>query len=147
MIFYLDTSFLIKLYIFEGDSQDAVAILQTGRYELVISWLSEVEMASALHAKPELHLSADDAAKAYTVFRRDADQGLYKISPVDRDVFDLARSLGEKHGRGLRVRALDVLHVAAADGPLTVRRSANVRERRYAGDSSTGLLIAERVRG
>ena len=57
-------------------------------------------------------LPTDTAAAAYREFRRNAN--LYKSAPIDGAVFDLARSLAEKHGQTLRVRALDVLHIAAA---------------------------------
>ena len=51
MISYLDTSFLLKLYIFEAGSDRADDLVLSQEQQPIISWLSEVEMASSLHAK------------------------------------------------------------------------------------------------
>jgi predicted nucleic acid-binding protein len=74
-------------------------------------------MAAALQAR--LLRSGHGPTKAqldmaYALFLRERSMGIYSVSPIDRAVFDAARSLGERFGRELGVRALDVLHVAAA---------------------------------
>ena len=112
MISYLDTSFLMKFYVLEADSQRAIDIATRNRIDPVISSLSEVEMASGLRSKALSTLAPDAAVAAYREFRRNA--GRYRFAEIDGQVFGLARSLAEKYGATLHVRALDVLHVAAA---------------------------------
>jgi predicted nucleic acid-binding protein len=113
----LDTSFLFKLYVLESESDHADDLLQPRDQQPMISWLSEVEMMSALAAR-----SADAAGElerqifqtAHLQFRLDSQNGLYRIVAMDQAVFDRAKSLGLHYGPKYRVRALDILHVAAA---------------------------------
>jgi predicted nucleic acid-binding protein len=114
VISYLDTSLLMKLYVFEAESARAASLAQDTRYGPAISRLSEVEMAAGLHAKSAESLPEGIVDKAYEDFRKHVSAGVYTIVPIDSDIFDLAQRLGEKHGRQLRVRTLDILHVAAA---------------------------------
>lgn len=117
MIAYLDTSFLIKLYVFEDESHLAAALLRRHGYRPMIGWLSEVEMASALHARStttQSLLPGVAAESAYGEFRLDRTRKVYDVVAMDEEVFEQARLLGERYGRKHLVRALDVLHVAAA---------------------------------
>ena len=117
MLCYLDTSLLVKLYIKEAESPVALRLLRSNPLEPMISWLSEVEMAAALEARPLRSGSRISDAQlriAYDKFRSEKTSGIYRLVPLDSVTFDLARSLAERYGRQLGVRALDVLHVAAA---------------------------------
>jgi predicted nucleic acid-binding protein len=117
VISYLDTSLLVKLYIKEADSSAALRLLVRDDVEPVISWLSEVEMAAALEARSiRTGMGSNDPQLriAYDKFRLERMSGIYRLVPLDSATFDLARSLAERYGRKLGVRALDVLHVAAA---------------------------------
>jgi predicted nucleic acid-binding protein len=117
VISYLDTSFLFKLYIFESESDRADDLLQPRDQRPMISWLSEVEMTSALTARfadaaGALERMASQAA--HLQFRLDSQNGLYRIVATDEAVFERAKALGLHYGPRYRVRALDILHVAAA---------------------------------
>lgn len=117
MTVYLDTSFLIKLYIYEPDSHLAAEMLKRNKARPVIGWLSEVEMASALHARSTAaHPSSVGVAAeaAYAEFRKDRDRRVYDLVAMDAEVFEKAVLLGERFGKKHSVRALDVLHIAAA---------------------------------
>ena len=114
---YFDTSFLVKLYIQEADSAIAWRIVLQPGLRATISWLSEVEMATALSprfANSGRGITAAQMDQANSAFRAQLSQGIYAMAPVDKGTFDLARSYGERYGGALGVRALDVLHVAAA---------------------------------
>jgi predicted nucleic acid-binding protein len=113
----LDTSLLVKLYVEEKDSQTARDMVARTDIEASISWLSDVEMAAALQARPIRSSTGPTKAqldKAYSLFLRERADGIYTVLAMDRAVFDLARSLAERYSGALGVRALDILHVAAA---------------------------------
>jgi predicted nucleic acid-binding protein len=117
VISYLDTSLLVKLYVEENDSQMARDMVARTDIEASISWLSDVEMAAALQARPIRSTGGPTKAqldRAYGLFLRERAGGIYTVLAMDRTVFDLARSLAERYSGTLGVRALDVLHVAAA---------------------------------
>jgi predicted nucleic acid-binding protein len=88
-----------------------------GDIQPAISWLSEVEMAAALQARLIRQRSGSISTQlemSYRLFLEERSTGIFTLLPIGREVFDLARSLGERYGGVLGVRALDVLHVAAA---------------------------------
>lgn len=110
---YLDTSFLVKLYVSEPQSADAARMVQ-GR-QLVISWLSPIEIASAIHRKvKDRVITAVGAAGAIADFRRNQADGFFRVLPVDHGVFLLAEQLLDQHADAIRLRSLDTLHVATA---------------------------------
>jgi len=117
VIAYLDTSFLIKLYVYEADSHLAAESLARSGARPMIGWLSEVEMASALHARSTAtHRAPVEAAAemAYAEFRKDRNRKVYDVVAMDAEVFERAALLGERFGKKHLVRALDVLHISAA---------------------------------
>jgi predicted nucleic acid-binding protein len=114
VISYFDTSLLVKLYVQERDSNIAWVMANSTGVEAIISWLSEAEMAAAMAARFVRSSVVPQLDLAYAAFLREVSRGIFRVVAVDRSVFDLARSLGERYGGVLGVRALDVLHVAAA---------------------------------
>jgi hypothetical protein len=93
VISYLDTSLLVKLYINEAGSAEAIGLLSGGDLEPIISWLSEVEMAAALEARPIRTSSSNSETQlrfAYEKFRAEIGSGIYRVIPVDSFTFDLA---------------------------------------------------------
>jgi predicted nucleic acid-binding protein len=113
VISYFDTSLLIKLYVFEDRSDEVADIVGRGDFEPMISWLSVVEMASGLHRR--MAAPTDRLAEvAYSEFQNDRRRGIYTVVGVDLEAIELACTLGEKYGKELNLRALDILHVAIA---------------------------------
>jgi predicted nucleic acid-binding protein len=117
VISYLDTSLLVKLYIQEADSALALQLLRRVDMEPMISRLSEIEMATALLGNSSRAFGTRPHARfdlAYSKFRLRRLSGFYQLAEIDDAAFDLARSLGERYGAELGLRALDILHVATA---------------------------------
>jgi predicted nucleic acid-binding protein len=116
VISYVDTSLLLKLYIEEPDSHLAFQWLEPKSIRPLISTLSEVEMSSALHrAAPRRRgLNESLLGPAYLQFRTDFVAKRYQVVAMRDSTFELARSYGERYGVSLHLRALDILHVAAA---------------------------------
>ena len=107
---YLDSSFLAKLYLPERDTPAALALAKTLRGTPTITLLSDVEVASAiLRRLPEV-----DAKALYSMYRRNRDNGLYRVVPIDRETFLLARELVERYARVFSLRSLDAVQVASA---------------------------------
>ena len=82
----------------------------------MISTLSEVEMSSALHrsAPRRRGLSLALLGAAYLEFRADLVAKRFLVVAIRDSTFELARTYGERYGESLHLRALDILHVAAA---------------------------------
>jgi uncharacterized protein with PIN domain len=116
VISYVDTSLLLKLYIEEPDSYLAFQWLAPKGVQPAISTLSEVEMSSALHRSvPRIRgLNQALLGPAYLEFRTDLVAKRFKLVAIRDSTFELARSYGERYGESLHLRALDILHVAAA---------------------------------
>jgi predicted nucleic acid-binding protein len=110
---YFDTSLLIKLYVFEDRSDEVADIVARGDFDPMISWVSMVEMASGLHRRT-IPSTNHLAEAAYAEFQSDRKRGIYTVVGVDGEAIDLACTLGEKYGKELNLRALDILHVAIA---------------------------------
>jgi len=74
-------------------------------------------MAAALGARSVRSSAGVDDAQlrvAYSRFRRVRESGVYEVAAIEASTFELARTLGERYGESLGVRALDTLHVAVA---------------------------------
>ena len=107
---YLDSSFLVKLYVPEQDSAAAVTlasrILGTPR----ISTLTEVEVASAiLRRSPKAN-----ADSLYATYRRNRGDGLYTLVELNTATFSIARGLVERYARQFSLRSLDAVQLATA---------------------------------
>ena len=112
---YLDTSFLIKLYVFEDQSTEAAELLRLGGFLAITNSLSAVEVVSTLRRKvQDKVLTAAEAAKGIAAFRADQVTKLYERKVVDEATFVLAERLVDQHGDFIRLRSLDLIHVATA---------------------------------
>ena len=112
---YADTSFLVSLYVFDGNSALAAAQMKRAALPISLSPLGEIEITNAfqlrLFRKELDHLKVKAARN---LFREDIANGIVVLRPLPQAAFDEARRLAEKHTRRLGTRSLDVLHVASA---------------------------------
>jgi predicted nucleic acid-binding protein len=112
---YLDTSFLIKLYVLEDHSAEAARSLQASGARRIINRLTDLEVATTLRRKSlDGPLTASEAQLAVGKFRTHRSMELYDRMPIGEAVFALAEDLVERHGDFVRMRSLDLLHVATA---------------------------------
>ena len=113
---YFDTSLIAKLYLREAESAQAMRIALRAGIVPVISSLCEIEMAAAVLTKVYRSPvpSRSQLAKAYAKFQEDTAAQRFRVVPVGRGAFALARTLAETHAGPLGLRALDILHVAIA---------------------------------
>ena len=112
---YADTSFLVSLYVLDGNSARAAAQMKRAALPLSLSPLGKIENTNAFQLRlfrKELDHSKVKAAQK--LFREDMANGVMVLRPLPPGAFDEARRLAEKHTRRLGTRSLDVLHVASA---------------------------------
>src|SRR5665213_3598396 len=67
-------------------------------------------MASALHRK----LSLQDVVKVYADYQQDRKADAYQELEIDNRVFELAKTLAERHASRFQLRSLDIIHLAVA---------------------------------
>jgi predicted nucleic acid-binding protein len=135
-VIYLDTSWLVKLYVDEGDAETVRGIVDSETATLA-SDLSYVEFHAALaRRRREGSLAARTATALRARFRREwPDFGRVAVS---HDVVSRAAVLVGKHP----LRSLDALHLASA---LVVAHGAPEALRFGAGDER--LVAAARAEG
>jgi len=113
---YIDTGILVKSYVFEGDSREAIAIIEAVGDPLIFSHIHEVEIPNAIRLKRfRGQITKAEEAAAIRVFRADIDAGRLMRPDYDlAEVFIQAERLSTRHSGDIGSRSLDVLHVAAA---------------------------------
>lgn len=103
MTTYIDTSALVKLYIAEADSSDALRYLRADPV-LVTSWLTVVELRRTLARA----LSGADLQSSLRASEADLD-AMALVNPEER-VWRSAADIAMETG----VRSLDAIHLASA---------------------------------
>jgi predicted nucleic acid-binding protein len=139
---YADTGVLVKGYVLESDSEEAINILESLGDHLLYSHLHSIEIPNAIRLKRfrgEITKAQEIAANR--AFLSDIESGV--LTPCDYDlgeVFLLAERLSAKHSAIIGSRSLDLLHVAAAlEAGATHFASLDTRQRKVA--SLNGLKI------
>ncbi len=123
---YLDTNFLLRLYLdFEesGNALEKIARLSGRTRPCPISWLHEIELANALalavyqmRRGSGLRLTPEMSAVALAGFDADVDAGhglARTILPYD-ELTRAARQLSARHTATDGYRAYDIIHIASA---------------------------------
>lgn len=109
---YVDTSILAAYYCPEPLSEQAEQRLRVLRPP-VISWLTDVELHSALAKKVrKLELSEGNVQRIQELFRAHTTQALYDVVAVTQEDFVQARQWMTMMETALRT--LDALHLAVA---------------------------------
>lgn len=113
---YFDSGVLLKLYLSEPNSTQAVALVQEQGGLAPITALHRLEMKAAFGQKQgrdEITESERDAVLAS--FENDQAAGVFAgTSPTWTDVFTRAENLATAHAATNLCRSLDTLHVALA---------------------------------
>lgn len=137
---YLDTSWLVKLYVDEGDA-GAVERVVSVEAPVLVSDLSYVEFHSAVaRRRRDGSLAARTATVVVSRFRREwLDRGRIAVS---HDVVMRAAELVAKHP----LRSLDALHLASAivvaDGAPDPLHFGAADERLVAAARAEGLVVS-----
>jgi predicted nucleic acid-binding protein len=112
---YLDSSFLFSLYVPDQHSSDAAALLGRTRGELLLSTLTELELANAIELRVfRKELTRTEANRAHAAFQDDLRNGVLKVRDVSPEVVRRTVKLILQHTQSLGCRTADIVHVAAA---------------------------------
>ena len=116
MKIYFDTGLLLKLYSFESNSAQAIALIQSHGTPIILSGLQQTELRNALHRKKaRCEMTAPQLKKALKDLQGDLDAGVLQVPQLDwPEVWTKADRLTAKYVVTTSCRTLDVLHVAVA---------------------------------
>jgi predicted nucleic acid-binding protein len=116
MIAYCDTGVIVKSYVFEGNSPEAIAFLDAAGTPLAFSHFHAVEIPNAIRLKRfRKEITVGQETEALRAFQSDVDAGRLALLEYDlASVFIRAASLSAKHSGAIGTRSMDILHVAAA---------------------------------
>ena len=107
---------MLKLYIREPNSPDAVASVQRAGEPLIFTQLHRLEMLGAIRCNVTRGtITAESAARAVKILRHDLKMGVFEFPASDwHRVFDRALCLSRRYSRSQLARSLDLLHIACA---------------------------------
>lgn len=116
MIAYCDTAIIVKSYVFESNSPEAIALLEAAGIPLAFSHFHAVEIPNAIRLKRfRKEIALEQEAEALRAFQSDVDAGRLARPEYDlATVFIRTVALSAKHSSTLGTRTMDILHVAAA---------------------------------
>ncbi len=110
---YLDTSVVVSYYCPETISSQVQSLLRSQKKKPALSFLTEVEFASAVSRKVRMNeLGPVDANRILTKFTSHAEAGLYRIISLEKAHYQLAK--GWISLLTTPLRTLDALHLAIA---------------------------------
>ncbi len=113
---YIDTGILVKLYVKEPNSLQAIALATGFPTPLALTPFQELEIRNAVRLKQSRgELTELEARAALADFETDIAAQRYKRPACDlSSVFARAELLSAAHAVSTKCRSLDTLHVAAA---------------------------------
>ena len=132
---YFDTSLLLKTYIQEPGSLEAVAILQNVETPFPLSHILEIELRTAIRLKHgRREITAAEMRGALQSLESDIAAGVLARPDYDlAEVYRRAEVVSAKHAAATLARSTDLLHVAAAlEAGCTTFASFDERQRKCA---------------
>jgi predicted nucleic acid-binding protein len=116
MLTYFDTSVLIKSYVMEPRSEEAIEAINQVGTGFPISHMSTLELTNALQLKVfRAEISGKAASRYLKAFESDIESGYMYYPPhAIESIFQRARKLAVNFTNSLGCRSLDIVHVAAA---------------------------------
>jgi predicted nucleic acid-binding protein len=114
---YWDTSALVKLFVFESDSDWFGNIAKTNPV-ILSSTFARVELSCALLRKEaDRGIPSGAAATFRQRFREDCGKERFRLIPYNQDVIQEAERIAETaygQAKPILIRSLDLIHVASA---------------------------------
>ena len=112
---YTDTSFLLSLYSFDGNSAAAARAMRSSAGERFITILGELEVVNALGLRLfRNEITTGQAQSSLSDFEKDLHDGVFQLRGLPDHTFERARELSRQTTAKLGTRTADLVHVAAA---------------------------------
>jgi predicted nucleic acid-binding protein len=112
---YADTSFIVSLYLRDGNSNVATVRMIEIVPPLLLSSLGELELINALQLYVfRKKIDESDLRGTLAALRVDIDSGTLAVKPMSEAMYLEARRLSLRWSAKLGTRSLDILQVAAA---------------------------------
>ena len=146
---YIDTGILLKSYVREPNTPEALAIIEASGDPQLFSHIHEIEIPNAIRLKRfRKEITKEAEAAAIQLFRDDVKVGRLERPEYDlAEVFRCAERLSAKHSGDLGTRSLDLLHVAAAlETGCTAFASFDERQRNCAALAGLKVIPAKLTR-
>lgn len=114
MNIYLDSSFVVSLYVTDAHSDGArQRVLDAPSFALTPLHLAEWGHALAQH-QFRGNLTRDKAQQVQAEFISDQASGVWFKTVLPESAFEICADMAQRHGSKLGMRTLDSLHVACA---------------------------------
>jgi len=111
MIYYFDTSAVVKYYTSETGSNQVIEIIENGSSYVYISQIGIVEVAAALSKKMRTHeISIEDYKSSYSLFQSDILTKQYFIVQLNDQIVEVAVSLTSLYP----LKGYDAVHLSSA---------------------------------
>lgn len=113
---YFDSGVLVKLYVTEPNSEEAVRRVQQAGGPLLFTPPQELELRNAIRLKAaRKEITEAQLRKSLGQIKADFDAGFLKRPALDwTEVWGYAEKLSSRHARECLCRTMDTLHVAIA---------------------------------
>lgn len=114
MSVYVDTSFLVSLYVRDLHSTEAIGLMASRPRP----WLTPLHRAEWAHAIErqvfQKVLSRREARELHAQFEKDRADGVWADAGLPELALEVCAQLARRHAARLGTRTLDALHVASA---------------------------------
>ena len=139
---YFDTAIILKLYVQEATSPDALRLANECPAPYLLTPWQEIEARTALRLKVfRKEITATEMKASLGAFDEDILSGRWKTPEYkEATVWKFARDLCDRHAETIGCRTLDVLHVAVALS-LGVKTFVTFDERQRAVAKLEGLTV------
>ncbi|HUD12132.1 MAG TPA: type II toxin-antitoxin system VapC family toxin [Terracidiphilus sp.] len=112
---YLDASVVFSLHFRDSNTDEALNLVSGATDALVVSALCEMETVNAFALRVFRHeMSERNMGKAVKDLESDLRSGVLQWKPIPEAAFTRAKALSRKITPSVGVRAVDLLHIAAA---------------------------------
>jgi predicted nucleic acid-binding protein len=114
LIAYADTGFLVSLYGQDDHSATATSLVRP-RPVFLLTPLGEAEFTNAIELQVFRKQWTRREAQAVRIeFGQHQAAGVFRVEPLESEVWEKALGLSRRYSAKLGTRTLDLLHVAAA---------------------------------
>ncbi len=112
---YADTSFLVSLYVFDGNSPRASEMFAGGSFPFILTPLLEAEIVNAFYLRIFRKESGEKQIRtSLELFGKDVRAGVYDVKSFSNDIFRQVSQISARRTAKFGTRTLDLLHVASA---------------------------------